>query len=331
MNGLNTSALFGRMNALADSTRSRILLALERNELTVNELRAIMQLPQSTLSNHLKVLSNGGWVTSRSEGTSRLYRLATDSIDVQARKLWNLVRDQIATSTSAEQDSRRAKAVLAQRTSKSQQFFSSSAGEWDRLRADLFGKHTDAALLALFEPTWTVADLGCGTGQVSALISPFVRHVIAVDESSAMLSAAKKRLAGYKNVDVRSGKLESLPLGDDEANVSLLFLVLHYVTNPAEAIAEAARITAPRGKLLVVDMMPHERADLRHAMGHLWQGFTDEAVINWMRDAGLEDICYTPLPPDPDAKGPTLFAATGSKPAVIALKSTARRKLGVVA
>jgi ubiquinone/menaquinone biosynthesis C-methylase UbiE len=241
------------------------------------------------------------------------------------------VRDQISTSTAAEQDARRTRAVLAQRTSKSQQFFSSSAGEWDRLRAELFGKHTDAALLALFEPTWTVADLGCGTGQVSALISPFVRHVIAVDESSAMLSAAKKRLAGYKNVDVRSGKLESLPLGDDEANVSLLFLVLHYVTNPAEAIAEAARVTGPRGKLLVVDMMPHERSDLRHSMGHLWQGFTDEAVINWMRNAGLEDVRYTPLPPDPDAKGPTLFAATGSKPAVIALKSTARRKLGVVA
>src|SRR5438552_14679974 len=128
MNGLTTSALFGRMNALADSTRSRILLALERNELTVNELRAIMQLPQSTLSNHLKVLSNGGWVTSRSEATSRLYRLATDSIDVQAGKLWNLVRDQIATSTSAVQDSRRAEAVLAQRTSSEPQFFSSCAG-----------------------------------------------------------------------------------------------------------------------------------------------------------------------------------------------------------
>ena len=319
------------MNALADSTRSRILLALERNELTVTELRAIMQLPQSTLSNHLKVLSNGGWVTSRSEGTSRLYRLATDSLDVQTRKLWHLVRDQISNSTAAEQDARRTRAVLAQRTSKSQQFFSSSAGEWDRLRADLFGKHADAALLALFERTWTVADLGCGTGQVSALISPFVRHVIAVDESSAMLSAAKKRLAGYKNVDVRSGKLESLPLGDDESNVSLLFLVLHYVTNPAEVIAEAARITGPRGKLLIVDMMPHERSDLRVAMGHLWQGFTDEAVIRWMNDAGLTDVEYTPLPPDPDAKGPTLFAATGSKPAVIALKAAGRRKLGVVA
>jgi len=331
MNGLSTSALFGRMNALADSTRSRVLLALERNELTVNELRAIMQLPQSTLSNHLKVLSNGGWVTSRSEATSRLYRLATDTLDVQSRKLWNLVRDQVAQTASAEQDARRTRAVLAQRTSKSQQFFSSSAGEWDRLRAELFGKHADTALLALFDSSWTVADLGCGTGQVSALLSPFVRHVVAVDESSAMLSAARKRLAPHKNVEVRSGKLESLPLGDDEAKVSLLFLVMHYVTNPADVIAEAARVTAPGGKLLVVDMMPHERSDLRHTMGHLWQGFTDEAMITWMRDAGLDSVKYTPLSPDPDAKGPTLFAATGSKPAMIALKSTARRKLGVVA
>jgi Predicted transcriptional regulators len=137
MNGLSAPALFGRMNALADSTRSRILLALERAELTVNELRAIMQLPQSTLSNHLKVLSNGGWVTSRAEGTSRLYHFATDSLDTETRKLWYIVRDQVAQTTGAEQDARRTRSVLAERTSKSQQFFSSSAGEWDRLRVEL--------------------------------------------------------------------------------------------------------------------------------------------------------------------------------------------------
>ncbi len=319
------------MHALADSTRSRVLLALERNELTVNELRSIMQLPQSTLSNHLKVLANGGWVTSRSEGTSRLYRMSTDSLDVQTRKLWHLVRDQIAQTTGAEQDARRTHAVLAQRTSKSQQFFSTSAGEWDRLRAELFGRHADTALLALFDDDWTVADLGCGTGQVTSLIAPFVRHVIAVDESSAMLTAAKKRLADTKNVDIRSGKLESLPIADDEGNASILFLVLPYVTNPAEVIDEAARVTAPRGRVLVVDMMPHERSDLRHNMGHLWQGFGSEAVTSWMRDADLEDVRYVPLTPDPDAKGPTLFAATGRKPAILELRSVHRREVGAVA
>src|SRR2546430_10269804 len=126
MNGLNAAALFGRMNALADSTRRRILLALERHELTVNELRAIMQLPQSTLSNHLKVLANGGWVSSRAEGTRRLYHFATDSLDTETRKLWYIVRDQIAQTTGAEQDAQRTRSVLAERTSKSQQFFSSS-------------------------------------------------------------------------------------------------------------------------------------------------------------------------------------------------------------
>ena len=328
---MTAPALFGRMNALADSTRSRILLALERNELTVNELRAIMQLPQSTLSNHLKVLANGGWVSSRSEGTSRLYHFAADSLDAETRKLWYLVRDQVSQTTGAEQDSQRTRAVLAERTSKSQQFFTSIAGEWDRLRVELFGRHADAALLALLDHDWTVADLGCGTGQVTSLIAPFVRHVIAVDESAAMLSAAKKRLTGAKNVDIRSGKLERLPLADDEANVAVLFLVLPYVPNPAEVISEAARVIGPRGRLLVVDMMPHERGDLRHKMGHLWQGFASDAVTTWMSDAGLEDVRYVPITPDPEAKGPVLFAATGRKPVVIALRSVSGRKLGAVA
>ncbi|HYU53904.1 MAG TPA: metalloregulator ArsR/SmtB family transcription factor [Gemmatimonadaceae bacterium] len=324
MEHLTPPALFGQMTALADPTRSRLLLAVERNELTVNELRSILQLPQSTISRHLKMLSAEGWVEARAERTSRHYRIATDSLDPASRRLWHLVRDEVMHSTAADQDARRTQAVLAERSTKSQQFFSTSAGQWDRMRLELFGRRADVALLGLMDESWKVADLGCGTGAVSQALAPFVEQVIAVDESNAMLSAARKRLHGIENVDIRNGRLEALPLPDGEVDVSLLFLVLHYAAEPARVIAEAVRVLKPGGRLLVLDMMPHDRQDLRQTMGHLWQGFDRTTLGGWMQEAGLEGFRYTELPADPDAKGPTLFTATGKRTAVA--RSSVRKK-----
>jgi ubiquinone/menaquinone biosynthesis C-methylase UbiE len=306
------------------------LLALERNELTVNELRSIMQLPQSTISRHLKMLSAEGWVEARAEGTSRHYRFGTGSLDSATRRLWSLVRDEVAHTAAAEHDARRTQSVLAERSTKSQQFFSTSAGQWDKMRLELFGRRADVALLGLLDEAWTVADLGCGTGAIAQAISPFVSEVIAVDESGAMLSAARKRLHGVENVDIRTGRLESLPIADGEVDIALLFLVLHYTAEPTRVIAEAVRVLKPGGRLLVLDMMPHDRQDLRQVMGHVWQGFDSATLADWMQGAGLENFRYNPLPPDPDAKGPTLFAATGKRTAASAQKSTSRKKADAV-
>ena len=309
------------MNALADSTRSRLLLALERNELTVYELTSILQLPQSTVSRHLKLLSAEGWVDARAEGTSRYYRIATDSLDAATRRMWQIVRDELVHTNAAEQDARRMQAVLSERSTRSQQFFSTSAGQWDKMRQELFGRRADVALLGLLDESWVVADLGCGTGSVTQSIAPFVQRVIAVDESSAMLTAARKRLHGLENVDIRTGRLESLPLADGEADVALLFLVLHYVAEPKRVIDEAVRVLKPRGRLLVLDMMPHERQDLRQTMGHVWQGFDRGVLGDWMHTAGLQEFRYQPLPADPDAKGPLLFTASARRSAAAARTS----------
>ena len=317
------------MTALADPTRSRLLLALERNELTVNELTSILQLPQSTISRHLKMLGAEGWVEARAEGTSRHYRIASESLDPASRRLWHIVRDEVMHSTAADQDARRTQAVLSERSTRSQQFFSTSAGQWDKMRLELFGRRADVALLGLLDESWTVADLGCGTGAISQSLAPFVERVIAVDESNAMLSAAKKRLHGVENVDIRNGRLEALPLADAEVDVALLFLVLHYVADPARVISEAARVVMPGGRLLALDMMPHDRQDLRQTMGHVWQGFDRSTLGAWMEAAGLESVRYTALPPDPDARGPMLFAASGKRSAVSA-KSTSRKKADAV-
>lgn len=322
---MSAPALFGQMNALADSTRSRLLLAVERNELTVNELTSILQLPQSTVSRHLKLLTAEGWLDARAEGTSRYYRIATDSLDAATRRMWQIVREEISHSNAAEQDARRMQAVLSERSSRSQQFFSTSAGQWDRMRQELFGRRADVALLGLLDESWVIADLGSGTGAVTQTIAPFVERVIAVDESSAMLTAARKRLAGLENVDIRNGRLESLPIADGEADVALLFLVLHYVTQPERVIEEAVRILKPHGRLLVLDMMPHERQDLRQTMGHIWQGFDRAVLGEWLESAGLEHFRYHPLPADPDAKGPLLFTASATRSAAAA-KSAKRKK-----
>src|SRR3954453_5649256 len=212
MNGA-APAILDHLSALSDATRSRILLLLDRHELTVSELCGIVQLPQSTVSRHLKALADSGWVAARAEGTSNLYTMTREDLDPSARRLWLLVREQVGSSAAAAQDQRRLEAALAERRTKSQEFFSSSAGQWDRMRDDLFGDRFHLAALAAFaQPEWTVGDLGCGTGQVSVAIAPFVARVVAVDGSAAMLQAAKKRLNACDNVELRRGDLEDLPI-----------------------------------------------------------------------------------------------------------------------
>ena len=305
---------FDRLSALADPTRSRLLLLLDRHELTVSELCSALQLPQSTVSRHLKTLADDGWVTARAEGTSRRYTMPGSALEPGARRLWHLVRDQVGSSPSARHDLTRAEQVLLERRSTSQAFFSSRAGQWDKVRAELYGSRADLTpFAALLDPRWVVADLGCGTGQTTAALAPYVGRVIAVDESSAMLSAARRRLADRENVELRSGRLEDLPVEVGELDAAILSLVLHFVVDPAAVLAEAARALRAGGRLLLVDMVPHEREEYRVTMGHLWLGFEPAQITGWLESAGFTDVRVVPLPPDPQAKGPGLFTARAVK------------------
>jgi SAM-dependent methyltransferase len=303
------------MSALTDPLRGRILLVLERQELTVNELCAVFQLPQSTMSRHLKTLTDDGWLKFRAEGTSRRYSMAGEQITAEIRRLWKLVRDQVVSMPAADQDNERVRSVLAERRSKSQEFFSTAVGEWDRLRRELIGRRLDLlGLLGLVDDRWAVGDLGCGTGQVTESLAPFVREVVAIDDSAAMLAAARDRLSQFDNVSVRSGYLEKLPLDDMSLDAVVVFLVLHHVSEPGAAFREIARVLRPGGRMLLIDMTPHDREDYRQRMGHIWLGFGSEQLAGWAGNAGLEGFRFVPLPADPDARGPTLFAATARTP-----------------
>src|SRR5688500_19508236 len=159
-------AILEHMSALSDPTRCRMLLLLERQELTVSEICAILQMPQSSVSRHLKTLADDDWVSSRRDGTSRFYSMAAEDLDAGARRLWPLIREQVAATSAAGQDDRRLRGVLARRRAKSQEFFATAAGGWDHLRSELFGDTFFLwAVLGLIEPDLVVGDLGCGTGQ----------------------------------------------------------------------------------------------------------------------------------------------------------------------
>jgi len=303
-----------RLNALADATRGRLLLVLERHELTVSEVCEALQLPQSTVSRHLRILADGGWVASRADGASRLYRLATTELEAGAKRLWQVVREQLAQQPSALRDAERLRDVLAERRTRSEEFFASAAAQWDKLRAELFGGRTELLpLLGLLDASWTVGDLGCGTGHLSLAVAPMVERVIAVDASAAMIRAGRARLAGYDSVEVRKGELEALPIEDGALDLAFLVLVLPYVAEPVRVIAEAARALRPGGRLLIVDLMPHDRDEYRQTMGHQWQGFTGPQMDGWLSEAGLVGGRYRPAAPDPAATGPMLFVASAGK------------------
>jgi SAM-dependent methyltransferase len=311
---MTAAPILDHMAALADPIRCRILLPLERHELTVTEICSVLQLPQSTVSRHLKTLADDGWVISRRDGTSRFYGMALQDLDPGAQRLWPLIREQIAGTSGAEQDERRLMTVLAKRRSKSEEFFATASGQWDHLRAELFGGRFHLhALLALIEPTLAVGDLGCGTGQVSELLAPHVAQVIAVDGSMDMVQAARKRLKGLPHVDVRRGDMEALPIDDGQLDAAIVALVLHHVPEPARALAEMHRVLKRGGRALIVDMLPHDRVEYQQQMGHVWLGFAEKTVTKYLESAGFEHPLISALPADESAKGPSLFVARARK------------------
>ncbi len=347
-----------RLAALSERVRLRILRILEIEELSVGEVASVVQLPQSTVSRHLKVLaeggggggggtSGGGWLVRRNEGTQTLYRLVLDDLPLESRALWLVVKDQLigvaggANSVSdpeLDEDLRRLRAVIEERRTDSESFFGRVGGgggsEWERVRETLYGSSfTAVSLLALVWPDWRVADLGCGTGNAAELIAPWlsshergweggvgegvegrVGGVIAVDTSAAMLESAKARLARFDNVRFVKGELERLPrnvFGDGSVDAAVCVLVLHHADDPKAILREMRRVlTTERGGgvALIVDMLPHSREAYKRTMGHKHMGFDPRTLRAWALEAGFGSCEVTPLPSEPEAMGPGLFA-----------------------
>ncbi len=306
--------LMRSLASLSDMVRLRLLRLIEREELSVGELSKILQLPQSTVSRHLKILHENNWIALRSEGPASLYRMDDAALGANAAALWHVVHKQLDSGPTLAEDDHRLTVVVAQRRSDSRTFFGRIVGEWDRLRGELFGESfTSEALVGLLDPDWVVADLGCGTGMTAESLAAVVRKVIAVDREPEMLKAARHRLEGFDNVEYLQDDLTALSLADATVDAVIVSLVMAYVPHPDKAVAEMARIMKPAGRALVVDMVTHDRKSYQHTMGHHHLGFDEAQVKQWAQDSGLFDTRYRRLPADTSAKGPGLFVATMTK------------------
>jgi len=318
--------LLSRLGSLADPARLRLLALLERHELGVGELAGIVQLPQSSVSRHLKVLAEQGWVVSRPERTANLYSMADGELQERSRALWNLARTEMESWPALEQDALRRERRLAERAAGARSFYASVAGRWEELRAELYGRRfTEAAIAALLPREWVVADLACGAGDVAVRLAPRVARVIGIDASPEMLKTARRRASGLDNVELHEADLAALPLTDASVDAALVVLGLTHVESPAAALVEMARILRPGGRAVIVDLLRHDRDEFRREMGQLRNGFASDELARLLSDAGLEDVDCSPLPPEAEAKGPALLLATGSKPSAAANRRPARK------
>lgn len=300
--------------AIADQTRLRLCRILEKAELSVGEIARVLQLPQSTVSRHLKTLRSADWIRSRADGTATFYRLVLDELPEPSRSLWNVIRDEAATQPDLDQDDRRLESVVQARRENSLAYFGRVAGEWDSIRTQLYGTgFTQAGLLALLPGHWVVADLGCGTGNAAELLAPHVSQVIAIDQSAPMLQAAALRLSDRPNTECRLGDLYDLPLADASVNATTCVLVLHHLEDIESALTEMARVIRPEGAALVVDMLPHTHDEYQHTMGHAHLGFDPESLGAAFLRVGFRSYRAVALPSLPEARGPGLFVLTATR------------------
>lgn len=307
------AALLNWMDSLADATRLRLLRLLEKHELGVVDLCEVLQMPQSTVSRHLKVLGDQGWVLNRRQATTNLYFMPNGELPAPARKLWSLAREQTDDWATLAQDELRLQRRLTHRTGDARAFFAGAAGQWDKLRRELYGdRFMQAAMLALLPSHWTVADLGCGTGQLVADLASSVKQVIGIDNSPAMLKAAGKHTKGLKNIELREGELTALPIKDVSCDAAVLALVLTYIPQPAAVFSEMRRVLKAGGKAVIIDLLRHDRDDFRREMEQVHPGFEPRALESELHKAGFAHTSCRPLPPEPDAKGPALILAVAT-------------------
>ncbi len=300
----------GWLATLGDVARVRTLRLLEREELGVGELARALQLPQSTVSRHLKPLLEQGWVSKRPEGTQSLYRMRAGDLAPGMRDLWRMSGEHLGARHVYGDDDARLAEVIAARRVDSRTFFGRIGGDWDELRRELFGAaFVPEALLGLLPADAVAVDFGCGTGEAAEWLAPVVGKVIAVDREQAMLAAARKRLKRFRNVDFRQGDLLSPPLKAGEAHLGVVMLVFHHADDPAAMLRAMAPCFRPGGALLVVDMVKHDRAAYQQSMGHRHLGFAEDELARFARGSGLSLRRFTRLRPDTHAKGPGLFAA----------------------
>ncbi len=272
--------------ALSDITRIRLFNVLLHFELSVNELVELMGMGQSRISRHLKILTDSGLLECRRDGVWAFYSLNNND---PVLKFSNSIAYLFKAEPVLTEDVNHALKIIDKRKQTTNIFFNSIAFEWDRLKTEILTDFDlNSAILEYIQTGSIVADLGCGTGDLLSHLEQHVSRIIGVDSSSKMLDKAKERfLNNGKHIDLRLGELEHLPIGDREADHVIFSLVLHHLTDPAQAISESRRILQPEGTLIIADFEKHTNEKLRKIYGDRWLGFSKTEVEEWLNNNGF--------------------------------------------
>lgn len=283
---LETSALF---RVLGDPARLRLLRALAVDRFNVTELTGILGLAQSGVSRHLGLLKDAGLVTEDRDGIFAYYRLAR--APGAESPLWRLLDAEFARLASAAEvraDDARIQEVRRLR----RENFDVHAGPDTRDGRQLVPGRSWAAwsrALGLLLPPLDVVDIGCGEGYLTLEAARWARKVVGVDRSASVLARARQLAERRKvtNVAWKRGEIEKVPAPDGTFDVALLSQTLHHAADPGRAVHEAARVLRPGGRVLILDLRPHEEDWVRHKLGDRWQGFDDATLSSWLTAAGL--------------------------------------------
>jgi ArsR family transcriptional regulator len=299
---LDLERMMREARALADSTRLRIANLLARAQLNVTELCSIVGQSQPGVSRHLKILVDAGLVSRQREGNWALYHLPPQQL--RRTLAGDLIARLDAEDTQIALDLARLADVQGQRAAQAQAYFRRNAGEWDSVRKLYIDEAKVEAALERQLPKGAlgeVVDIGTGTGRILGLLAARAERGIGIDTSREMLAVARVNLErqGLRNVEVRHGDMGQLPLPSEGFDVAVMHMALHYAADPARAVAEAARILRPGGRLLIVDFAPHKEERLRAEHAHRWLGFAEAEVAEWLEEAGLAETRSEYLPADP--------------------------------
>ncbi len=274
------------LRLLSDSTRIRLLLLLEQEELSVAELAAVTQLAQPRVSTHLARLKEAQLVNDRRDGVSVFYRIARDPDDAALASLWRVLRRQTS-DPLVEQDRERVPQVLAARSGDGK-WADSVAGDMERHYSP--GRTWEATARALTQllQLGDVVDIASGDGVLAELLAPHARSITCLDISERVVAAGQERLAGYDNVRFRQGDMHELPLTDASVDTVMLLHALTYTRQPERVFAETRRVLRPGGQLLAVTLAQHRHEKAVAPYDHLNLGFTPASLERLGADAGLD-------------------------------------------
>jgi len=285
------ASILKSLRLLADPSRVRIVLLLEREELSVAELQEILAMGQSTISTHLAQLKQAGIVEDRRTGKNILYRLKAFGNGTQEQVL-DVLRHAVKEIPEAGEDRDALRLALRRRQDKVRSYFDELAGKFGRQYVPGRSWQGLAETFLMLMPPLVIADLGAGEGTSSQLLARRASKVIAVDNSEKMVEfgSSLARAHGVKNLEYRLGDLEELPVKKGEVDVAFFSQSLHHAQHPPRALAEAFRIVKPGGRVIILDLLKHHFEEARALYADVWLGFSEVELRRMLSEAGFKHV-----------------------------------------